>query len=41
SGTRVEDVGRLLKQFKEMRKMMKQFSSMGKKMARRKGFRPF
>nr|WP_041303898.1 signal recognition particle protein [Kyrpidia tusciae] len=41
SGTRVEDVGRLLKQFKEMRKMMKQFSGMGKKMARRKGFRPF
>lgn len=41
SGTRVEEVGRLLKQFKEMRKMMKQFSGMGKKMARRKGFRPF
>ena len=31
SGTQVEDVNRLLKQFDQMRKMMKQFSGMGKR----------
>jgi signal recognition particle subunit SRP54 len=31
SGTQVEDVNRLLKQFEQMQKMMKQFSSPGKK----------
>jgi len=31
SGTRVEDVNRLLKQFEQMQKMMKQFSGGGKK----------
>ncbi|MDI3327130.1 MAG: signal recognition particle protein [Alicyclobacillaceae bacterium] len=41
SGTRVEEVGRLLKQFREMKKMVKQFSGMAKKFGRRKGFRPF
>jgi signal recognition particle subunit SRP54 len=41
SGTRVEEVGRLVKQFKEMRKMIKQFSGMTKKLGKRKGFRPF
>mgnify|MGYP002513749101 CR=1 FL=1 len=30
SGTKVEDVNRLLKQFEQMKKMMKQFSSPGK-----------
>ena len=35
SGTTVEDVNRLLKQFEQMKKMMKQFSNMGK---RRGGF---
>ena len=35
SGTSVEDVNRLLKQFDQMKKMMKQFSNMGK---RRGGF---
>lgn len=34
SGTQVEDVNRLLKQFDQMKKMMKQFSGMGK----RRGF---
>ena len=34
SGTSVEDVNKLLKQFEQMKKMMKQFSSMGK----RRGF---
>ena len=34
SGTQVEDVNRLLKQFEQMKKMMKQFSGMGK----RRGF---
>jgi len=34
SGTSVEDVNKLLKQFDQMKKMMKQFSSMGK----RRGF---
>ncbi|MBX6394768.1 MAG: signal recognition particle protein [Alicyclobacillaceae bacterium] len=41
SGTRVEEVGRLVKQFKEMRKMVKHFSGMAKKLGKRKGFRPF
>ena len=31
SGTSVEDVNRLLKQFEQMKKMMKQFSNMGKR----------
>ena len=31
SGTSVEDVNKLLKQFEQMKKMMKQFSGMGKK----------
>ena len=38
SGTRVEDVNRLLKQYEQMRKMMKQFSSKGKKGKRMRGF---
>jgi signal recognition particle subunit SRP54 len=39
SGTRVQDVNRLLKQFEESRKMMKQFAELGKKS--RKGGFPF
>ncbi|WMJ22283.1 signal recognition particle protein [Paludicola sp. MB14-C6] len=35
SGTKVEDVNRILKQFEQMQKMMKQFSGMGKKGKRR------
>ena len=35
SGTSVEDVNKLLKQFEQMKKMMKQFTNMGK---HRKGF---
>jgi signal recognition particle subunit SRP54 len=31
SGTQVEDVNRLLKQFEQTRKMMKQFAGMGKR----------
>lgn len=31
SGTKVEDVNRLLRQFEQMQKMVKQFSSPGKK----------
>ena len=31
SGTQVEDVNKLLKQFEQMKKMMKQFSGMGKR----------
>ena len=31
SGTMVEDVNKLLRQFDQMKKMMKQFSGMGKK----------
>ena len=31
SGTTVEDINKLLKQFEQMKKMMKQFSSMGKR----------
>ncbi len=38
SGTKVEDVNRLLKQYEQMRKMMKQFSSKGKKGRRMHGF---
>jgi signal recognition particle subunit SRP54 len=38
SGTRVQDVNRLVKQFEESRKMMKQFSDMGKKV--KKGGQP-
>ena len=37
SGTKVQDVNRLLKQFKEMKKMMKQFANMEKMMKRKKG----
>ncbi|ARU62413.1 signal recognition particle protein [Tumebacillus avium] len=36
SGTTVQDVNRLLKQFEEMQKMMKQFSGMAKKMKKGK-----
>jgi signal recognition particle subunit SRP54 len=35
SGTNIQDVNRLLKQFKETRKMMKKFSSMEKSMKKR------
>lgn len=38
SGTKVEDVNRLLKQYEQMKKMMKQFSSMGKKGKKMHGF---
>jgi signal recognition particle subunit SRP54 len=44
SGTTVQDVNRLLKQFEDMKKMMKQFSNMAKGMKKKKrgGFRfPF
>jgi signal recognition particle subunit SRP54 len=34
SGTRVQDVNRLIKQFDQTRKMMKQFSGLEKKMKR-------
>lgn len=37
SGTTVQDVNRLLKQFEEMQKMMKQFSGLAKKMKGKKG----
>lgn len=40
SGTRVQDVNRLVKQFEESRKMMKQFSDMGKKV-KKGGLPPF
>lgn len=40
SGTRVQDVNRLVKQFEESRKLMKQFSDMGKK-AKKGGTPPF
>ena len=36
SGTRVEDVNRLLRQFEQMQKMMKQFGSFGKKGKKRR-----
>lgn len=39
SGTKIQDVNRLLKQFEQMQKMMKQFSSMEKSM--KKGRKPF
>ena len=35
SGTKVQDVNRLLRQFKESKKMMKSFSDMGKTMKKR------
>ena len=44
SGTTIQDVNRLLKQFEDMKKMMKQFTGMGKKMKgkKNKGFKfPF
>src|SRR6056297_1129215 len=37
SGTKIQDVNRLLKQFKETRKMMKKFSSMEKSMKKKGG----
>ena len=40
SGTRVEDINRLLRQFEQMQKMMKQFSSGGKKGKRMRGMMP-
>ncbi|SHJ60135.1 signal recognition particle subunit FFH/SRP54 (srp54) [Anaerobranca californiensis DSM 14826] len=39
SGTKIQDVNRLLKQFEQMQKMMKQFSSLEKSM--KKGKKPF
>ena len=36
SGTKVEDVNRLLRQFEQMQKMMKQFTGKGSKMSLRK-----
>ncbi|SET05817.1 signal recognition particle protein [Anaerobranca gottschalkii] len=39
SGTKIQDVNRLLKQFEQMQKMMKQFSSLEKSM--KKGRKPF
>ncbi len=42
SGTRVQDVNRLLKQFEDTKAMMKKFSGMEKQMAKGKGFKfPF
>ena len=42
SGTSVEAVNRLLKQFDQMRKMMKQLTNMGKKKGKRRfGGMPF
>jgi signal recognition particle subunit SRP54 len=35
SGTKVQDVNRLLKQFEESRKLMKQFADMGSKKGKR------
>ena len=35
SGTKVEEINRLLKQFEQMQKMMKQFGSKGGKLGRR------
>lgn len=40
SGSRVQDVNRLLKQFEESRKLMKQFADMGGKKGKRGGFPP-
>ena len=39
SGTSVQRVNQLLKQYDEMKKMMKRFSSMEKTMGKKKGFR--
>ena len=42
SGTSVEDVNKLLKQFEQMKKMMKQFSNMGKRRGGMRGMKfPF
>ncbi|MGE5415934.1 MAG: signal recognition particle protein [Acidobacteriota bacterium] len=42
SGTRVQDVNRLVKQFEESRKMMKQFSDLSGKKGKKSGFKmPF
>lgn len=41
SGTSVQEVNRLLKQYEDMKKMMKQFSKMEKSMKRGKGGFPF
>ncbi len=41
SGTKIQDVNRLLKQFKETKKMMKRFSGMEKSMKRKGGGLPF
>jgi signal recognition particle subunit SRP54 len=42
SGTSVQDVNQLLKQFQEMKKSMKQMASMMKNKKKRKGFKfPF
>ena len=42
SGTSIQEVNRLIKQFEDMKKMMKQFSSMTKKGKKKKGFKfPF
>ncbi|MGE5405471.1 MAG: signal recognition particle protein [Candidatus Saccharibacteria bacterium] len=42
SGTRVQDVNRLVKQFEESRRMMKQFSDLGGKKGKKGGFKmPF
>ncbi|NLW90097.1 MAG: signal recognition particle protein [Syntrophomonadaceae bacterium] len=40
SGTRVQDVNRLLKQFEESRKLMKQFADMGHKKGKKGGMGP-
>jgi signal recognition particle subunit SRP54 len=43
SGTTVQDINRLLKQFEQMKKMFKQLGSMekGKFRGKQKGFFPF
>ena len=42
SGTSVEEVNKLLKQFDQLTKMMKQFSNMGKRRGGMRGFKlPF
>ena len=41
SGTKVEDVNRLLKQFDQMQKVMKQFTGKGRSGRRRRGFMGF
>ena len=40
SGTKVEDVNRLLKQFEQMQKMMKQLGGMGKRSRKLRGMIP-